>query len=113
MPLPHGLYDLVLTDRAVQLLEGGAPAVGDLRNLHADEAAERLSEVLALELRREMAASTEDYRGRGRELEQPYSGQMRVRGTPELHRAVAIAAARQHKSMNAFVTEALEKAVGG
>ncbi|MDQ3555216.1 MAG: toxin-antitoxin system HicB family antitoxin [Gemmatimonadota bacterium] len=32
---------------------------------------------------------------------------------PELHRAVAVAAARQHKSMNAFVTDALEKAVGG
>lgn len=55
MPLPHGLYDLILTDRALRLLEGSAPAAGDLRDLHADEAAERLTEVLAMELRRILA----------------------------------------------------------
>jgi superfamily II DNA or RNA helicase/HKD family nuclease len=52
MPLPHGLYDLVLTaggEQALDALENIAP---DLHALHPDEAVERLAEVLGVELRR-------------------------------------------------------------
>lgn len=66
------------------------------------------------EVRAEFATSAEEYeafcREEGIEPEKPYSGQFLVRGTPELHRAVAVAAARRRKSMNAWITETLEKA---
>jgi superfamily II DNA or RNA helicase/HKD family nuclease len=55
MPLPHGLYDLVLTEAIARSLENAIPAVGDVRALDADEAAERLAEVLGAELRRILA----------------------------------------------------------
>jgi predicted HicB family RNase H-like nuclease len=67
-------------------------------------------------LRAEFARSAEEYeafcREQGKEPEKPYSGQFLVRATPELHRAVAIAAARSKKSLNAWVTEALSRTVG-
>jgi predicted HicB family RNase H-like nuclease len=68
------------------------------------------------ELHREMAESIEDYltwcKERGKEPEKPYSGTLLVRATPVLHRAVTEAAARDHQSVNAWVTLTLERAVG-
>jgi predicted HicB family RNase H-like nuclease len=68
------------------------------------------------ELHRELAASIEDYLAwcaeRGKEPEKPYSGTLLVRATPTLHRAVAEAAAREHQSVNSWVTHTLEQAVG-
>jgi superfamily II DNA or RNA helicase/HKD family nuclease len=55
MPLPHGLYDLVLTGAVARMLEGAAPGVADVRDLDPDEAAERLTEILGSELRRILA----------------------------------------------------------
>ena len=46
---------------------------------------------------------------RGKEPERPYSGNFTVRLSPELHRRVAAAAARDGKSVNAFVASALER----
>ena len=48
-------------------------------------------------------------RERGKEPQRPYSGNFTVRITPELHRRVATAAARNGKSVNAFVAETLER----
>jgi predicted HicB family RNase H-like nuclease len=48
-------------------------------------------------------------RERGKEPERPYSGNFTVRLAPELHRRVATAAARAGKSVNAFITQALER----
>jgi len=71
----------------------------------------------AEELRAEFSRSADEYevfcREQGIEPEKPYSGQFLVRASPELHRAVATAAARQNKSLNAWVTETLERAAGG
>jgi predicted HicB family RNase H-like nuclease len=68
------------------------------------------------ELRAEFARSAEEYealcREQGIEPEKPYSGSFLVRADPELHRAVALAAARAQKSVNAWVTETLRTAVG-
>lgn len=68
------------------------------------------------ELLAEFVRSAEEYeafcRERGVEPEKPYSGHFIVRGTPELHRAVAFAAIREKKSMNAWVTEVLGRAAG-
>jgi len=64
------------------------------------------------ELRAAFADTIADYAAwcqeRGREPERPYSGNFTVRISPELHRRVATAAARSGKSVNGFVTEALE-----
>lgn len=68
------------------------------------------------ELRKEMKASVEAYLAfceeQGKAPEKPYSGTLTVRTSPELHRKVAIAAARRRLSMNQYVREVLEKAVG-
>ena len=46
---------------------------------------------------------------RGKQPERPYSGNFTVRLSPELHRRIATAAAREGKSVNAFVAETLER----
>lgn len=46
----------------------------------------------------------------GREPEKPYSGQFRFRTTPERHRMIARAAAREGKSINAWADETLAAA---
>ena len=65
------------------------------------------------ELRTAFADTIADYvawcRERGKEPERPYSGNFTVRLSPELHRRIASMAARQHKSINAFVADALER----
>lgn len=65
------------------------------------------------ELRAAFADTIADYvawcRERGKEPERPYSGNFTARLSPELHRRVAAAAARNGKSVNAFVAEALER----
>jgi HKD family nuclease len=55
MSLPHGLYDLVLTNAVKRVLETIPNAAPDLRNLDADEAAERLTETVGDSLRRLLA----------------------------------------------------------
>jgi predicted HicB family RNase H-like nuclease len=66
------------------------------------------------DLRRELAESVEDYlewcAERGKEPEKPYSGRLLVRTTPEIHRAVATAAARERESVNAWVSRTLATA---
>ena len=68
------------------------------------------------ELHAEMRQSIEAYldfcEEQGRPPEKPYSGSLTVRTSPELHRKIAMAAARRRQSMNQFVQMALERAVG-
>ena len=65
------------------------------------------------ELKVAFADTIADYidwcRERRKEPQRPYSGNFTVRITPELHRRIATAAARNGKSVNAFVTETLER----
>lgn len=67
------------------------------------------------ELKHEMAESVDDYLDwcaeRGEDPERPFSGNMLLRGTPELHRAATVAAARENKSLNAWIVETLGRAV--
>ena len=64
------------------------------------------------QLRRAFRDSVDDYlefcAGRGELPEKPYSGKFMVRVEPELHKAVAIHAKMEHKSLNAWVHDALE-----
>jgi predicted HicB family RNase H-like nuclease len=65
------------------------------------------------ELRKAFRESIEDYldfcRRRGEDPEKPFSGQFVTRVSPELHRRINLAATRAGKSLNAWVTEQLEK----
>jgi predicted HicB family RNase H-like nuclease len=67
------------------------------------------------ELREEMQNSIEEYlafcREQGKEPEKPFSGKLMIRTHPDLHRRLALEAARQRLSMNAYVQEILEKAM--
>lgn len=67
------------------------------------------------ELRQEFTQSIKTYlevcQERGIEPEKPFSGRFNLRMTPECHRALALAAARHGKSLNAFALEVLESAI--
>lgn len=69
------------------------------------------------ELRQEMRKSVEEYlafcQEQGRSPEKPFSGKLILRTNPDLHRRVALEAARHRLSMNAYLQEVLEKAVAG
>jgi predicted HicB family RNase H-like nuclease len=65
------------------------------------------------ELKAAFADTIADYvewcRERGKEPDRPYSGNFTVRMSPDLHRRVATAAARDGKSLNAFIADALAR----
>jgi predicted HicB family RNase H-like nuclease len=67
------------------------------------------------DLERAFADTVADYedwcRERGKEPERPYSGKFALRLTPELHRALAYAAAKAGKSVNSYVSALIEKDV--
>ena len=67
------------------------------------------------ELREEMRKSVEEYlafcREQGREPEPPCSGKLAVQTSPELHRRLALEAARRQVSINVYIQEILEQAV--
>ncbi len=48
----------------------------------------------------------------GKEPDKPFKGSFNVRISPELHKAAVIKATEEGKSLNVFVTEALEKYMG-
>lgn len=68
------------------------------------------------ELKQALADSVESYlefcEELGQEPDRPYRGDFLVRASPELHRSVALRAASEGSSMNAWVVAALEAAVG-
>jgi len=63
------------------------------------------------ELRKALRGSINDYLGfcaaRGEDPDKPFSGKFLVRLDTDLHRAIVVAAAREQKSVNAFVADAL------
>lgn len=63
------------------------------------------------ELHREFTNSVETWldvcRERGIEPEKPYSGRMTIRLAPELHKSLALTAARSGKSLNTWVVDSL------
>ncbi|MEW5910929.1 MAG: type II toxin-antitoxin system HicB family antitoxin [Thermodesulfobacteriota bacterium] len=67
------------------------------------------------QLKRALKDSVEDYlvfcQEMGKDPERPFSGRFNLRLPPELHRQAAQQARLQGKSLNAWVAEALERAV--
>jgi predicted HicB family RNase H-like nuclease len=68
------------------------------------------------ELKKALADSIDDYldfcRERGETPEKPLSGKFVVRLDPSLHRAIEAAAAHEGKSLNGWIKERLQQAVG-
>lgn len=69
------------------------------------------------ELRQAFQDSVDDYLAfcseRGESPEKPYSGKFVVRVEPELHKNIAIEARKTGKSLNAWVSDAIAKALRG
>jgi len=67
------------------------------------------------ELRAAFEDAVDDYletcKKAGREPNHPYSGQFRLRLPPELHARAAMAAETHGKSLNAWVSDVIEKSV--
>jgi predicted HicB family RNase H-like nuclease len=67
------------------------------------------------ELRRAFTDSVDDYLDfcveRGEDPEKPYSGKFLVRVGPELHKTLVIQARRNGKSLNTWVSDALNQVV--
>lgn len=69
------------------------------------------------ELRQAFQASIEDYLAfcaeRGETPEKPFSGTFTVRVSPDLHRAIAVKAKLEDKSLNSWLGEVLSERVHG
>jgi len=67
------------------------------------------------ELRAAFKEAVDDYletcKMLGREPNRPYSGQFRLRLEPELHARAAMVAEARGKSLNAWVSDAIEKSI--
>lgn len=67
------------------------------------------------ELKKAFRDSVEDYlefcTTRGEKPDKPYSGALRLRLEPSLHRRAAAAAAKAGKSLNPYIVESVERAV--
>ena len=65
------------------------------------------------ELRAAFKDTIDEYRdwckSEGEQPEKPWSGKLSLRLSPDLHRRLAMLAAREHKSINAFISGAREK----
>lgn len=64
-------------------------------------------------LKKEFHESIEDYLAfceeRGEDPEKPFSGKLTLRLQPELHRKIFIQSKKEQKSLNNWISEALEK----
>ncbi len=68
------------------------------------------------ELEQDFREAVDDYletcKETGKEPEKPFSGRLMVRIPSELHCAIALAAKRQKKSIDAWIAEVCDRAVG-
>ncbi|HWU63497.1 MAG TPA: type II toxin-antitoxin system HicB family antitoxin [Ensifer sp.] len=70
-------------------------------------------EALREEGRRSLEVFLEMCREKGVEPKRAYSGRFNLRLDPEVHAAAAVAAAAEHKSLNEWVADTIEKAAAG
>ncbi len=69
------------------------------------------------QLKKEFEFSIDDYLAmcaeKGERPDKPYSGKVGLRITPELHRSATVAARSEGKSLNAWLSDTIERSVGG
>ena len=65
------------------------------------------------ELRKAFSDSVDDYlkfcKERGEDPEKPFSGQLIIRISPELHRSLTVEAKKKNQSLNALIAETLAR----
>lgn len=85
---------------------GHVAGIRDVIGFHGESVAE---------LRAAFVEAVDDYletrKKLGQEPNHPYSGQFRLRLSPELHARAAMAAETQGKSLNAWVADVIEKSI--
>lgn len=90
-------------DEDAKILHGEVLHINDVITFQAD---------CVDDIEREFHASVDDYiefcQLNQRPPEKPYSGNIPVRMTPELHREVTYAAKKRRQSVNKFIIEAVE-----
>lgn len=95
-------------DEDEKVLHGRVINIGDVVTFEAAGAPQLL---------KEFRRSMEDYfafcNKRGEEPEKPFSGKFILRVDPAVHRAIAVAADREAKSINKWAEEALSRAAAG
>ncbi|MBO5640090.1 MAG: type II toxin-antitoxin system HicB family antitoxin [Oscillospiraceae bacterium] len=102
-----GYYTKVLYSAEDQVLYGKIEGIKDLVNFEC----ENLGEV-----EQEFHNAVDDYlalcHDLGEEPDKPYKGVFNVRISPELHRKASIMADQKGETLNAFVADAIQAAVG-
>lgn len=95
----------VTFDPEERILYGRVLDLRDIITFQSDSAAE---------IEKEFHTSVDEYlafcKEQGIEPSKPYSGKLVLRIPPEAHRAAAIAAMRQHKSLNAWLSDVVTTA---
>ncbi len=106
--MKHGKYlGLVEFDEDLGKFHGRVVNTGDVISFYGASVKE-----LRLEFAASVKAHLDFCRRKGIEPGKPFSGQFRVRLTPEQHSKVSSAAALEGKSMNEWVADTLEHAAG-
>jgi predicted HicB family RNase H-like nuclease len=104
----HGSVARIELDQDEKILHGRVININDVVTFEAASAPQLL---------REFKRSMEDYfafcKKRGEEPEKPFSGKFVLRVDPAVHRAIAVAADREAKSINKWAEETLAKAAAG
>jgi predicted HicB family RNase H-like nuclease len=99
-----GYYATVRYDSSADAFHGRVLGMNDVIDFYGGSTAE---------LRREMETSIEDYLAwceeEGSKPEKTWQGKLTIRPSESLRRRLVIAAAARGESVNAFVTEALER----
>ena len=101
----RGYRGVVTFDDEAEIFHGEVVGTRDVITFQGESVAE---------LRRAFEDSVEAYlefcTERGREPDKPFSGKIPLRIKPEVHRAATIAARAEGKSLNAWLSEAIERA---
>ena len=104
----EGYVARIELDEDEKILHGRVINISDVVTFEAPSAPQLL---------REFKRSMEDYfafcKKRGEEPEKPFSGRFILRVDPAVHRAIAVAADRESKSINKWAEETLAKAAAG
>lgn len=102
MPTPYAL--IIEYSDEDGLFVGHLAGIRDVVGFHGESVAE---------LRAAFEETVEDYLDTcaklGREPQKPYSGKLSLRIEPQLHATIAVKAQLGHKSINQWVSEALER----
>ena len=102
----NGYTGIVQFDEDAGLLHGEVVDIRDVITFQAEN---------TQEIRKAFEESVDDYltfcKERGEEPDKPFSGNFSVRVSPELHKQVFIASRHANKSLNIWVSEALQQSL--